>query len=220
MKKRVEVPVSAHSHKKRRLFVSMSGVLILVLVTAFAMLAVSPLGRDIGMNIASQPVANSLISNNGGNLSLVAQATATAVSYQQNDGYSGGGAQIVGNGAGSLLWPTGQCTYWATFRYHQLTGYWGPWAGHADQWVIGAQSAGWNVSQLPHVPSIMVMSAWNSQGSYGYGHVAIVESVNDTVKPEVVHTSNMNWWVNGGGLNIESYADFTVGPGIYFVWHK
>ncbi|HET8844392.1 MAG TPA: CHAP domain-containing protein, partial [Ktedonobacteraceae bacterium] len=143
----------------------------------------------------------------------------TAVYYQQNDGYdpSSGGAQQVTNGVGSLNWPVGQCTSWANARYHELMHYWVSWSGNANQWVAGAQAAGWNVSTTPHVPSIIVLMGGVQGASSMYGHVAVVES---QINSNTVHTSNMNWWANGGGWDIVSYVDFTVGPGVYFVWHS
>lgn len=115
---------------------------------------------------------------------------------------------------GSLNWPVGQSTYWANLRYHQLTNYWVAWHGNANQWVDGARGVGWDVSQTPHSPSIMVLMSY-VQGAGFYGHVAVVESINGNT----VHTSNMDWSANGGGLNKVSYADFTVGSGVYFIWH-
>lgn len=211
------VALSPQSHKRRRLLVSLTGVVILFLITTLTLLSVTPLGQEIGLNF--NPVQNpgsSLVANaNSGSANLVAQATATAVYYQQNDGNSGGGGITLSTGSGSLSWPVGQCTYWANYRYHQLTGHWVSWTGNAYQWVDGARAAGWNVSQSPHVPSIIVLMPY-VQGAYGYGHVAVVESANGNT----VHTSNMNWWSGGGGWDRVSYADFTVGSGVYFIWHS
>lgn len=218
-KKGEQTALPPRAHRKRRLVVSLLGVLILVLVTGLALYSVTPLGHDMGMNwnpLAQQQ--NSMFTSQGSGLSLVAQATATAVFHQQTDGFSGGGAQIVGNGAGSLNWPVGQCTYWANYRYHQLTGFWVPWSGNANQWVIGARSAGWNVSSSPHVPSIIVLMGVEGANPT-YGHVAVVENIVAGVTPVTVRTSNMNWYANGGGWDIESFQNFTVEPGyVYFVW--
>lgn len=222
MKKRAAVPLSPRVHKKRRLLVSASGMLVLILITAFALLTASPLGHDVGLNFNLLPTGpGQVIAGNGSSLSLVGQATATAISHQQNDGYDpySNGSITISDGSGSLNWPVGQCTYWANYRYHELTGHWVSWTGNAAQWVEGARAAGWNVSSQPHIPSILVLMP-GVQGAWGYGHVAVVESVNDTVTPVVVHTSNMNWWVDGGGWDKVSYADFTVGSGVYFVWHN
>jgi surface antigen len=53
------------------------------------------------------------------------------------------------------------------------------------------------------------------QGASAYGHVAVVESL---VNSTTVHTSNMNWYANGGGWDRVSYYDFTTGSGVYFIW--
>ena len=119
---------------------------------------------------------------------------------------------------GSLNWPVGIDTYWANQRYHQLTAYWVAWSGNANQWLNEARSAGWKVSQTPHMPSIMVLMSY-VQGANAYGHVAVVESLVPNSSPTAVHTSNMNWVENGGGWDKVSYADFIVGPGVYFIWH-
>lgn len=209
------------AHRWRRLVVTLVGILLVALITSLTLYTVAPLGHDQGMswNPFSQPANNLITNQNTGLSKLVAQATATAVYHKQTDGYSGGGSQIVGNGAGSLNWPVGQCTYWANSRYHALTGYWVPWSGNANQWVAGARAAGWNVSDSPHVPSIIVLMA-GIQLASSYGHVAVVESIVAGASPVTVHTSNMNWYNNGGGWDIVSYEDFTVGSGVYFVWHK
>lgn len=221
LKKRSTEPLPPRAHMKRRLLVSGGGVCILVLITVIVLFSATPLGHNVGLNLAAQPTGNTVSFGKGSTLSLVAQATATAVFHQQSDGYDpySNGTISISDGSGSLNWPVGQCTYWANYRYHELTNYWVSWTGNAAQWVDGARAAGWNVSNSPHVPSILVLMP-NVQGAWGYGHVAVVESVNDTVTPEVVHTSNMNWWVGDGGWDKVSYADFTVGSGVYFVWHK
>lgn len=223
MKKGERVQLTPRAHRKRRLLVTASGLAMLMLITAFALLAATPLGHDVGLNFINPQAGNNgqVTNSNSGGLSLKVQATATAVSQQHSDGYDpfSNGNVTISDGSGSLNWPVGQCTFWANYRYHALTGYWVSWTGNAAQWVAGARAAGWNVSQAPHVPSILVLMPY-TQGAWGYGHVAVVESINDTVSPTVVHTSNMNWWVNGGGWDKESTADFTVGAGVYFVWHK
>lgn len=213
--------VSRVPHHLRRLVVSLVGVLILCLITTYTLLAVTPLGRELNLGFnPSQRNNGSVVNlNNTGSNSLVAQATATAVYYQQNDGYdpNASGGQQVTSGSGSLTWPVGQCTYWANSRYYELTKHWVAWSGNANQWVAGAQAAGWNVSTTPHVPSIIVLMSGVQGASSAYGHVAVVEKQIDST---TVYTSNMNWWADGGGWNIVSYANFTVGSGVYFVWHS
>jgi surface antigen len=110
----------------------------------------------------------------------------------------------------------GQCTYWANMRYYELTGYQTAWIGDADQWAAGAAaSPGWVVSTIPHVPSIIVLQP-GEQGAGEAGHVAVVESI---PSPGVVHTSNWNWYANGG-FGILSYWNFNYpAAGTLFIWH-
>jgi len=219
LKKRpAPAPPPRRKRRLRRALVNVIGVLLLALVTVLTLLSVTPLGHDIGMTFNPLQTGSNMLSNNQNPSinSLVAQATATAVYHRQTDGFdpNASSGQTVGNGVGSLNWPVGQCTYWANSRYHALTGHWVPWNGNADQWVAGARSAHWTVSQTPHVPSIIVLMP-GVQGASSYGHVAVVESASGNT----VHTSNMNWYANGGGWDKVSYVDFTIGSGVYFVWH-
>lgn len=201
----------------RRHVISIGALSLLLIITLGTLFAVSPLGRDVRASMGIQIGGPNISISTPSNMNLVAQATATAVVHQQNDGVdpsaNGGGAILAGSGSGSLNWPYGYCTYWANLRYHQLTGHWVSWHGNADAWVSGARLAGWNVSTSPHVPSILVLMP-GVQGASGVGHVAVVESASGNV----VHTSNMNWYTNGGGFGIVSYQDFTTGSGVYFIW--
>lgn len=211
-------PLPPEIQKKRRLKVTLLGMILLVVIVILAFFSSTPLGHDIGLgNPLSLPGSSIITGQNPGISNPIAQATATAVFYRKTDGYDPSffGSQLVGNGNRSLAWPLGQCTYWANYEYHRLTGYWVSWNGNADQWVTGARQAGWNVSTTPHVPSIMVMMPYQQHAS-GYGHVAVVEGVNGNT----VHTSNMNWYGNGGGWNRVSNVDFAVGSGVYFIWHR
>jgi surface antigen len=215
-------PLPRRRRTLRRLLTHVIGVVLLLLVTALTLLSVTPLGHDIGVTFNPLQSGSNLLtqSQNPSLNSLVAQATATAVYHRQTDGFdpNATSGQTVGNGLGSLNWPIGQCTYWANSRYHALTGHWVPWNGNADQWVAGARSAGWSVSQIPHVPSIIVLMP-GVQGASSYGHVAVVEHLVTGATPTTVYTSNMNWYANGGGWDKISYVNFTVGSGVYFVWH-
>jgi surface antigen len=223
--KRRPAPGTPQPRRKRtlrRLLVHVIGVVLLLLVTALTLLSVTPLGHDIGVTFNPLQFGSNLLSNNQNSslINVVAQATATAVYHRQTDGFDPNATRVqsVGNGQGSLNWPIGQCTFWANSRYHTLTGHWVPWNGNADQWVAGARSAGWTVSQTPHVPSIIVLMP-GVQGASSYGHVAVVENIIAGATPTTVHTSNMNWYANGGGWDKVSYVDFTIGSGVYFVWH-
>lgn len=209
-------PLPPLIHKKRRQRSSLIGIALLLLISLMALLSATPLGREIGFSFQQ---GSSLVSDPQNTLNtLVAQATATAIYHQKNDGYDPfyTSGQVISKGLSTLNWPVGECTYWANLRYHQITGNWVAWSGNADQWVDGARKAGWNVSTTPHAPSIIVLMPGTQGASHAYGHVAVVESVSG----DVAHTSNMNWYANGGGFDRTSDVDFHSGPGVYFVWHS
>ena len=128
---------------------------------------------------------------------------------------SGGISSSTGTIADSSFnnyFTAGQCTYWADYEYHHLTGYAVTWSGNASYWAIGAGAAGWNVSSSPHVPSIIVLQP-GYQGAGADGHVAVVESINAN---GTVHTSN--WNVIGWG--VFSWNDYSSGPGVQYIWHS
>ncbi|HXR66114.1 MAG TPA: CHAP domain-containing protein [Ktedonobacteraceae bacterium] len=198
----------------RRHVISIAALLLLLVITGGMLAIVSPLGRNVISTLSGQAGKAAIVQNTPSNMNLVAQATATAVVHQQNDGYdptsNGGGPVVTGS---PRSWPLGVCTYWANLRYHELSGHWVTWTGNAYQWADGARLAGWHVSTSPHVPSIIVLMP-GVQGASGYGHVAVVESANGNS----VYTSNMNWYTNGGGWDIKSYNTFSTGSGVYFIW--
>jgi surface antigen len=195
---------------------------IVALVIAVTLLTVLP---ESSMGASSkggffQAIMNLLPSNSGNgstlDLNAMRAATATAIS-QSGVGYDPGpsGSQPITGSTSGDPFPIGQCTYWADYRYHQLTGYWVPWGGNAYQWAAGAQAYGWHVSTQPHVPSIIVLMPGVQGANIIYGHVAVVESI---TSDGGVYTSNMNWYANGGGWDIVSYYTFYPGSGVYFVW--
>ncbi len=85
--------------------------------------------------------------------------------------------------------PVGQCTRWADERYHQLTGYYIPFNGNANEWATNALPYGWMVSTKPVVPSIICLQAGVQLASPTFGHVGVVESIGKGV----VVASNLNW---------------------------
>jgi surface antigen len=223
MKKQASTPYVFH--KKRRTVVSLVAIFLLFAITIATLFEVSPLGREaaLGFNPLQLASGNLVKGSSNGLNSLVAQATATATFNQVTDGYVPPSTSVpsVANGLQSLDWPVGQCTYWANLRYHELTGFWVPWGGNADEWVVGAENAGWNVSTAPpaNVASIIVLMP-GEQGASSFGHVAVVESIVPNSSPTTVVTSNMNWFAGNGGFDIVSDVDFTVDPGgVYFIWH-
>lgn len=206
----------AHRQHSKRLWIL--GTAMLVMTIAATLLAATPQGRDLTLKLGGNPAATVGQAANGqqGNSGTGISAQATATWMYQNDGYDpyAHGQVIVSNGKFSWPWPYGQCTYWANYEYHKETGFWVQWTGNADQWFLGAQRAGWDYAQKPPIgiPSIIVLMPY-VQGAGWLGHVAVVESQSGNV----VHTSNMNWGF-GGSTHVE-YVDFTIGAGVYFVWH-
>jgi surface antigen len=206
--------------KGRKWVISISAISLLFVITIGTAFAVSPLGNEHGSALGPLQFVANLVHNTGNNPSLVAQmATATAVTQTNvvNSTSSNSGSPLSPPIAGGGLnrFAFGECTYWADLRYHQLTGYWVPWLGNAYQWAAGAAASGWVVSSTPRVPSIIVLQP-GVQGAFGVGHVAVVERINSDGS---VYTSNMNMYANGGGWDIVSYATFTPGPGVSFVWY-
>jgi surface antigen len=203
-------------HSKRLWLLGMSIVLLTISAT---LLGFTPQGQELTAKIGGVGITGdgTVISQQQNNNALAPAALATTTWMYQNDGYDpySHGEVNVSDGTSSLPWPYGQCTYWANYRYHRLTGYWVQWTGNADQWFLGAQKAGWDYGQTPPpgVPSIIVLMPY-VQLAGGVGHVAVVESISGNV----VHTSNMNWGY--GGWTHTEMVDFTLGPGVYFVWHK
>lgn len=194
------------------------GMLVLIATIAATLLVTTPQGHEISARFDPNQVAgkSNVITNQRNSVAQVSALATTTYMYQ-NDGYDpySHGEVNVSNGASSLPWPYGQCTYWANYQYHNETGYWVQWTGNADQWFLGAQMAGWDYAQTPPpgIHSIIVLMPY-VQGAGWLGHVAVVESISGNV----VHTSNMNWGY-GGNTHTEM-VDFTLGAGVYFVWHK
>lgn len=204
----------------RRWVVHLSATIVLIMIAVGTLMTVVPAGSngEAGFN-PFQPILK-FASGGNSNLNLLAQQAATVTAVTQ-DGYESGntttyaGLPTAPPGSGNYdSFTYGQCTYWADYLYHQMTGFWVPWSGNAWQWSYGAASSGWIVSSTPHVPSIIVLQG-GVQGAGGYGHVAVVVGINSDGS---VHTSNWNWYANGGGWAITSYWDFRPGPGVSFVW--
>ncbi|MBX5456049.1 MAG: CHAP domain-containing protein [Thermogemmatispora sp.] len=205
-----------------------AAVLVLVALiltgTLLTVLPESPVGARSGGGLF-QSIMSMIPSNSGSSstldLAAMRAATATAI-VRSGVGYDPGPSNPTGTTSGPVVgsnsgdpFPYGQCTYWADYRYHQLTGVWVPWGGNADEWVAGARANGWIVSTQPHIPSIVVLMPGVQGANIYYGHVAVAESL---TSDGGVYTSNMNWYANGGGWGIVSYYTFYPGSGVYFVW--
>jgi surface antigen len=110
----------------------------------------------------------------------------------------------------------GQCTQYASERYHQLTGFWVPWSANASGWYAGAVSFGWSASGTPPrgIPSIIVLQPFVQLAS-ALGHVAVVEQVNGD---GTVNTSGLNWGPDAAAKAQIAHVTFRTGPGVSFVW--
>ncbi|GCE26464.1 hypothetical protein KDA_19480 [Dictyobacter alpinus] len=200
------------------------GVLIIAMITgtllAF-MQSVDSNGKSTGLSIFQPGVGMKVTKKNETALISAQAATATAV---MQDGFGqpisvdiqppAASKDFVPDASFVNNYLMGQCTYWADFRYHQLTGYAIPWMYDAKGWAYGAsQSPGWVVSPTPKVPSIIVLQPGTQGAGLQFGHVAIVERIN----PDgTLYTSA--WNVVGPG--ILTYMTYHITPGVSFVWHS
>lgn len=108
--------------------------------------------------------------------------------------------------------PYGQCTWWASQRYHALHGIYVPWLTQADawQWTARAHQFYWRVSSRPSPGAIVDLQPW-VQGAYGFGHVAVVEKI---LPNGHVIASSMNWGAHPAQV---TYAEFAPGSGVTFI---
>lgn len=109
--------------------------------------------------------------------------------------------------------PYGQCTWWASQRYHDLHGFFVPWTtnSNAFQWTARARDFNWHVSSQPSVGAIVDFQP-NVQGASPVGHVGVVEQV---LSNGDVVTSNMN--VLGHAFGTVGSLTFHQGPGVTFI---
>lgn len=105
--------------------------------------------------------------------------------------YSGGSSNAYyGNVSAGNRYAWGNCTWYAYERRMQLGRPIGSFWGNASTWSYAAGQAGLRVDGNPEPGAIM-------QNGGGYGHVAVVESVNPGVS---VTISEMNGYRFGGGF--------------------
>ena len=131
-----------------------------------------------------------------------------------------------GNGPGTLTggvgmaragtsntYPQGQCTWWSSQRYHQLTGIWvGTW-GNALTWGANARSAGWNVSTTPTVGCIICFQPGVQGVDSQYGHVNILERFN---ADGTIYTSNYNWGIPRNTTSV-TYVNLRITSGMQYI---
>lgn len=112
--------------------------------------------------------------------------------------------------AQSNEFPQGQCTWWASQRYWQLTGDYVPWSGNAYEWAGNAPQFGWSVSSSPQTGDIVCFQPGVQKADSVYGHVAIVESISGNS----IYTSNLNF---DGNQTTITDATFQTGSGVSFI---
>ena len=89
-----------------------------------------------------------------------------------------------------------QCTWWVYVRRHQLGLPAGSHMGNGCQWADSARALGYWVDNTPrHVGDIIVFAAGQEGSDSYYGHVAIVEKINDDGS---IVTSESGASLNGG----------------------
>ncbi len=206
----------------RRMVVHVAVTALLACIVLGTLISVVPVGSQVhGVFQLFSPL-NKMFTTKENPTTLIAAQAATATAVTQ-DGYDPSGnyqsvyagvptAPADASSGGSNRFYYGQCTWWASYRYHALTGKWPSWLGNAYEWYYGALNAGWTVSATPHVPSIIVMMPGVEGASYGYGHVAVVEQV---LGGGQVMTSNFNWGFGNWGVRTDQV--FQQGPGIWFL---
>jgi|GEM_PF-430218 len=98
------------------------------------------------------------------------QPPAPAKPKPKYDGKTGGNLPVpqeIDNGTGHLF-PWGYCTWYVASKIHV------PWGGNAKNWLANAKAYGAVVSKEPAAGAIVVTT-----DSRRYGHVALVESVDE-----------------------------------------
>lgn len=108
-----------------------------------------------------------------------APAPAAAATTQMSNGQSTGSFSStagLANASASVgnRYAFGNCTWYAYERRAQLGRPIGSFWGNASTWAINAQAAGFTVNKTPAPGAILQ----NGGGYAGYGHVAIVETIN------------------------------------------
>ncbi|KAK9693664.1 hypothetical protein K7432_013800 [Basidiobolus ranarum] len=151
------------------------------------------------------------------NVAVQASTASIASPLSYNTTESNIGSNLIDHCPLQFRFHNGQCTDWADARYYQLTCHHTQWWGNAKTWPAHAMNTtGWVVSTKPRVPSIIAIQP-GYQGCDSYGHVAVVESINEDGS---VHTSDWNYIINGkGGPYITTYVNFYLGEGVSFIWH-
>lgn len=112
-----------------------------------------------------------------------------------NSGYGVANPYLAGASAGNR-YAFGNCTWYAFERRKQLGRPVGSFWGNASTWAMYASASGYTVNGSPAAGAVMQNGAY---GYFGYGHVAIVESVD---QGKSITITEMNAYRFGGGFNV------------------
>lgn len=129
------------------------------------------------------------------------RATVAAPTGSYGGGY---GSSYTGNISVGNKYAWGNCTWYAYERRAQLGNPIGSFWGNASSWAYMGAAAGFLVDGNPTPGAIM-------QNGGGYGHVAIVESINPGVS---VSISEMNGYRFGGGFARVGHGDIPWGEAV------
>lgn len=122
--------------------------------------------------------------------------TAPRPIYNSGSSYSGGyGSANPYLASAGNRYAFGNCTWYAFERRLQLGRPVGNFWGNASTWAMYASASGYAVNGTPAPGAVMQNGAY---GYFGYGHVAIVESVDPG---NSITISEMNAYRFGGGFN-------------------
>ena len=124
-----------------------------------------------------------------------AEAEAAAEEAEQAQPAAATPVSSASNGTNYYTW--GSCAWYVFEKRSSMGMSVGNGWGDAKSWASNAQAAGYSVNNTPSVGSIMQAPAYTN-GSYGQGHVAIVERVNGDGS---ILVSEMQF---GGGLGDKS----------------
>ena len=99
---------------------------------------------------------------------------------EDNDALPSGFNPNHTTGDSGNAYESGQCTWWAYMRRQQLGLPVGSHFGNANMWASSARSLGYWVDNTPrHVGDIVVFASGQEGASSTYGHVAVVEKINE-----------------------------------------
>ena len=126
-----------------------------------------------------------------------------------------GGDRNVGNVRDGNYYPYGQCTWGAYQKFYEATGLFPEIVGNAADWHESAVANGWSVVLDAQARSVVVFQPGVQGADPTYGHVAWVDSVEDTADGRVIYITEMN--ANGAGDGTWSTRAVLDVPGMSFI---